>query len=399
MATTLTAEQRIQRSHVWLMNNPKYCLYAGVFMMGSVEVLEDFPTAGTNGRDVKYGRKFVEKLTEQELRGLILHENLHKAFRHMSLWKHLDKESPMLTNMAMDYVINLMIHDSDPEGKDVKLPEGGCFDEKFRGMDTGEVYRLLKQESEKNGKGKGNGQASGDGEAGSGEGFDEHDFEGARELTAEEQQELDKEIDQALRQGALLAGKMKGNVPREISELLEAKVDWRDVMREFVSGFCMDKDISTWRKPNRRWVDQDVYLPSLIGETVGRIVIAIDMSGSIGDREVGEFLGNVKAICETVSPEGIDLIYWDTDVCQHEKYEQGEYEGLLQSTKPRGGGGTSPQCVATYVNKKKIKAECILILTDGYVDSWGKDWSAPVLWGITTKGITADTGVSVYVRD
>ena len=399
MTNKLSAEQRIQRSHVWLMNNPKYCLYSGIFMMGSVEVLEDFPTAGTNGRDVKYGRKFVEKLSEQELRGLILHENLHKAFRHLTLWKHLDKESPMLTNMAMDYVINLMIHDSDKEGKDVKLPEGGCFDEKFRGMDTGEVYRLLKQQMEKNGGG--NGQASGNGQAGAnaGGGFDEHDFEGARELTQQEQEQLEKEIDQALRQGALLAGKMKGGVPREISELMEAKVDWREVMREFVTGLCVDKDISTWRKPNRRWVDQDVYLPSLIGETVGRIVVGIDMSGSIGQQEIGEFLGNLMNVCNTVSPEAIDLIYWDTNVCQHEVYERGEYEGLIQSTKPKGGGGTSPVCVANYVEKKKIKAECILMLTDGYVDSWGDKWPAPVLWGITTKGITADTGVSIHVRD
>jgi hypothetical protein len=69
----LTAEQRVQRAHVAMMNDPKYCLYSGIFMIGKTEVDDNTPTACTNGRDVKYGRKFVDKLTEQELRGLILH--------------------------------------------------------------------------------------------------------------------------------------------------------------------------------------------------------------------------------------------------------------------------------------------------------------------------------------
>ena len=84
-------------------------------------------------------------------------------------------------------------------------------------------------------------------------------------------------------------------------------------------------------------------MPSVIGESVGRIVLGIDMSGSIGPAEIGQFLGNVKRICETVRPEGIDLLYWDTRVCQHEKYEQDQLDNLLSSTKPRGGGGTDPQ--------------------------------------------------------
>jgi len=123
----LTVEQRIQKAHVALMNDPKYCLYSGIFMLGKVEVCDDVPTACTNGRDVKYGRKFVGKLTDAELRGLILHEAKHKAFRHLTTWKSLYKEDARLANVACDYVINLQIVDEDKEGKFVKLPEGGCL--------------------------------------------------------------------------------------------------------------------------------------------------------------------------------------------------------------------------------------------------------------------------------
>lgn len=392
----LTAEQRVQRAHVALMNSPKYCLYSGVFMLGKTDVSDEIPTACTNGRDVTYGRKFVDKLAEAELKGLILHENLHKAFRHMTTWESLYKQDARLANIACDYVINLMIYDSDPKGEFVRLPDGGCFDEQYRGMDAGTVFRLLKQKCKGGGNGKGN---SGGGEDSDGEaGFDEHDWENAREMSADEKEKFAREIDQALRQGAILAGKMNGNKPREIEDLLESKVNWREALREFISSFCMDKDVSTWRKPNRRWVDNDVYLPSLIGESVGRIVIGIDMSGSIGSEEIGQFLGEVKAICEHVQPEGIDLLYWDTDVCQHEKYEVGEFDSLLTTTKPMGGGGTSPQCLPDYINAHKLKPECAIVLTDGYVDTWGKGWTCPVLWGITTKGIEPTVGVGIYVN-
>lgn len=401
--TKLSAEQRIQKSHVWLMKNPKYCLYSGIFMVGKTSVDDDVPTACTNGRDKMYGRSFTDGCSDKELRGLILHENLHVAFRHTTTWKHLYKKWPTLANMACDYVINILIHDSDTQGAEVKLPKEGLLDFKFRGLDAGEVFRRLQKEAED--KGSINVKTVGDQDGkeipvdksgGGPGGLDEHDWEGAEALSTEEKEALARDVDQALRQGAILAGKMSANVPREIAELTEAKVDWREAMREFVTSFCQDKDESTWRRPSRRWIGEDVYMPSLIGESVGRIVVAIDMSGSIGPEEIGEFLSELKKICETVRPEGIDLLYWDTRVCQHEKYDQHQLGNLLSSTKPRGGGGTAPQCIVDFINAKKIKAECAVILTDGYVSSWGTGWPCPTLWGITTDKVS-DIGKTVHV--
>ena len=394
MTTKLTAEQRVQKSHVALMNDPKYCLYSGIFMLGKTEVCDDIPTACTDGRNTYYGRKFVDDLDDPELKGLILHENLHKAFRHTSVWKHLYKENKVAANMACDYVINLMIHDSDPNGNAVKLPKGGLLDEKYRGMDAGTVFKLIMEEAKKNGKGDGSGNPQPQG----GEGFDEHDWEAGEQMSEEEKQSLAREVDQALRQGAILAGKLAGNIPREVSEAMEAKVNWREVLRDFVNSICADKDNSTWRRPNRRWVDQDVYMPSAIGEAVGRIVVGIDTSGSIGQAEIGQFLGELLSICNHVQPEAIDLLYWDTEVAGHEVYNRGDYEALMSSTKPAGGGGTDPRCVPKYLAKHKMTPECVIMLTDGYVGSWG-EWKDHVFWGITSRGITADNGVSVYVGD
>ena len=399
-----TAEQSVQRAHIWLMKHPNYCLYSGVFMVGTTSVDDSVPTACTDGRNTKYGRSFIEGLPEPEIRAIVLHENLHKAFRHIETWKPLYKENPQMANMACDYVINLMIHDSDPNKRDVRLPDGGLLDEKYRGLDAGTVYRDLKKQADEK---KSITVKTADGNSKEvpvkslsdmlKEAIDAHDWENGESMSNEEKEQLAKDIDQALRQGQILAGKMGGNVPREVVDALEAKVDWREALREFVTSFCAERDESTWRKPSRRWIDEGIYMPSLIGEAVGRLVIAIDMSGSIGNEEIGQFLGEVKQICERVQPEGIDLLYWDTSVCQHEKYDRDQLSNLLSSTKPKGGGGTDPACIPKYIDKHKLKPECAIILTDGYVSSWGK-WDCPTLWGITEKSIVSEVGKSVYVR-
>jgi hypothetical protein len=48
----LTAEQRVERTHVTLMRHKDFCLFSGMFMIGKVEVLDKPITARTNGRDV-----------------------------------------------------------------------------------------------------------------------------------------------------------------------------------------------------------------------------------------------------------------------------------------------------------------------------------------------------------
>jgi predicted metal-dependent peptidase len=408
MTNKLTSEQRVQKQHVWLMNNPDYCLYSGLFVFGNTTVSETVPTACTDGLNVIYGDKFVQSLTDQELRGLILHETMHKAFRHLTVWQPLYKKNPKLANMACDFVINLMIRDSDPSEQSVKLPDGGCVDEKYRGMDAAQIYKLLEQEQQnkqKNGnnkqQGEGDGQGNGSGNQGEEEpqGFDEHDWDSAQQLSEQEREAIANEVDQILRQGAVLAGRMKGKVSRAIGELLESRVNWREVLRNFVSSFADEHDSSTWRRPNRRWVDQNVYMPSAVSEAMGEIVVAVDTSGSIGQHDLSMFLSEVMAICRDISPERVHLMYWDTRIAQHETYERGEYENMVQSTKPAGGGGTSVLCVPKYIKEKSIKPECVLVLTDGYLsDGWGT-WEHPVFWGITTKGVTADMGVSVYVGD
>jgi len=143
----LTPEQRLSKAVVAIMGEPKYTALAGVLMIGDKSIRDDVPTACTNGRDEMYGRDFTDKLTDAELRFVILHENYHKLYRHLTTWRHLYDENPQLANMACDYVINLKIRDDNTDGF-ATVPDGALIDDRYAGMDTAQVYKLLRDDPE-----------------------------------------------------------------------------------------------------------------------------------------------------------------------------------------------------------------------------------------------------------
>lgn len=375
----LTAEQRIPKAHVRMMGHVATMAFSSVFMVGESKIDDSIPTACTNGRDVMYGRGFVDSLTDQELAAVVLHENLHKCYQHAYLWKHLWKEDAKLANMAADYVINLEILDLSKKHRDLlQLPQCGLVDEQYRGMDTGEVFRRLKDQG-------------GDGGAG---GFDEHNFD---ELSDEEQQQVGAEIDQAIRQGALLAGKMGGEESRLLGELTAPKIDWREQLREFMSAVSQGHDDSTWRRPNRRWLGEDLYMPSSISESMGSLVVGIDTSGSVSGRMVAAFLSEVVGICQNVKPEVLHLIECDATIQSHKVFDQGSLDQLGAITELHGGGGTDMRVIFRYIDQQNIKPEAIVILTDGYTD-WPGELPCPTLWVITDRYIQAPVGTTIHLE-
>ena len=415
----LPAEKRIERAHVKLMQHKDFCLFSGVFMVGKVTICDKTRTACTNGRDVIYGRSFVDSLDDKQLAFLVVHEAMHKSYRHMSVWKHLPNKQ--VANSAMDYVINLEIQDTDPRGHEVAMPRDadgnliGLLDEKYRGMDTKQVYDLLMKEGKggkkgdkKGGSGTENGPSSpGDGQDDDGSScrdgeLDEHDWDGAGELTKEEVEELEREIDSALREGSILVGKMNGNVSRGVDEILHPKVNWKEALRDFIKVHVKGNDQSTWRRPNRRYLASNIIMPSAESHKAETILIASDTSGSIGGDMQAQFMGEMDLICKDVMPERIELLYWDSAVAGHETYAGADVANLINSTKPVGGGGTSPECVPIYMQEHRLYPQCVIMLTDGHFfgDNWAH-WakiSAPVLWCVVgNKSFVPQVGQSVYV--
>jgi predicted metal-dependent peptidase len=327
--------------------------------------------------------------------------------------------------MACDYFINIRIVDDNRLDGFATMPTGkyqGLYDERFRGMDSAQIFRILlkekEQEQEYGGEnsirdegqdnesgsegqpaGKGQPDEGQDNESGGEGGFDEHDWEGAQALSDEEQRELARDIDEAIRQGAMAAGKMGGTGNRDLDELLQPQIDWREVLREFIQNTCAGSDYSTYARPNRRLMSQGIIMPSGISEQVGELVIAIDTSGSVGQRELTAFLSEVKGVCDTVKPDKLRLLYWGSSVVGDEAYDMHDLDNLVKSTKPMGGGGTDVNCVTQYMADEGIKPQACIVLTDGYLYSGWGDWTCPILWAILdNKGAVPDEGKAVHIK-
>ena len=409
MEQRYTAQQRLEQMHVTLMRDPKLKFFGSIAMFGDTVLDTEIPTACTDGVNTRYNPDFCQTLDDKELLFVVLHENMHKAYKHVIIWKGLIKRNAVLANMAMDYVINLELFDMDTEGRVIKVPDMALIDEAFRGMTTAQVFEILLKENDEPNLPDNNGGNPTDEDSDAtdgGEGFsdkikermkssiDSHDWASdAKDMSPEKLEELDRKLDDAIRQACEAVGDGAGNFNRKIRELLEVKTPWQEVLADFIHATASGDDISSYRRFNRRTQAAGVYLPTHISESAGEIVIGIDTSGSVGQTAIDQFLSEVKVIVEDVLPEKVHLLYWDSNVASHEVYDEDDYEDLTETTKPQGGGGTNPTCCIEYVKDSismESEVECMLLLTDAYVGHLDEeDWNHldyPVLWAVCPDG-------------
>lgn len=387
----LTAEQLISKTKVSIMNDDEWKWLAGIVMMGTTGIVDGdhrVQTAATDGLNEVYHRDFVEKLTLPQIKFIVLHENFHKMFRHLFVWQNLWKESPQLANIACDAVINTQYL----YGKSgIDFVEGGVYLPKYKDADVWNVkavYDDLMKNATK---------------IPMGGGHDDHDWEEADQVSEEEAKEIEKQVDNALRQAAL-AGNIGANMPRGVTEMLVPEVDWKTQLAEFVKSACAGNDKQTWRRPHKTYVAYDLYMPTPYSEAIGKILLGGDTSGSIGDRTLSYFLGHMQHLADEVNPSGIDIAWWDTEVAGVDSFERGAMDNLASAVKPAGGGGTNPACIPAWM-KKEMKDDyvCAVIITDGefYGDGVG-DWGdLPVLWLVVNSRPVNNipVGKTIQVRE
>lgn len=397
----MNVQDRIKKAHISIMQHKKFCAYSGILACGKVTVSDVVPTAATDGWNVAYNPAFVEEhaKTDPELRFLVLHEATHKAYRHMTTWRALHEQDARLANIAADYFVNTTLQDTDAgEGFIKMLKIGVPPTDKYRGWSVLQIFNDLKQQQQQQQDGDGGGDNPDDPDDGAG--FDEHDWTGneANGDAAKEQQQAD-EIQRAIRQGEImrkkLAGKGAGGEDGVFGDLMAPKIDWRKVLREFVTETCAGRDESSWRKPNRRYLGMDIYMPSMVGTTMTELVIGFDTSGSIfGGEEMTRFVTEIKTIVEDVKPSKVHVIYWDTRIAGHQTFEDGQF--AVQDLKIKGGGGTDGSVLFDYLRDKNINPQAIVQFTDGYVGDWGRS-DVPTLWAVTSD-LQAPFGTTIKVE-
>lgn len=362
------------------------------------------PTAATDGKYFYYNRNFVAALNEQERIFLMGHEILHCVYDHMDVARRGDR-IPMLWNIANDYVINADLIDANI-GEQIKLVEI-CFDWKYRGQVSEEIYDDLFDEMEKNGKIKHVDtfdvhldREEGD-DAAAGEETDNNDgSSGPAKYTQEEKEKIQQEFQNAVMQSAKAsgAGNLPNGVKRLLNDLLNPQLDWRELLAMQIKSVI--KNDYTMMKPSRKGLDAGFYLPGMDYDETIDIAVAIDLSGSIFDTMARDFLSEIKGIMDQYTNYKIHLFCFDTAVhnpqefTEHNMAEFMEYELV-------GGGGTCFDCCFNYMKEEGIQPKKFVMFTDGYPwNSWGDESYCDTLFVVHGGGNgrdipTAPFGITV----
>jgi predicted metal-dependent peptidase len=360
------------------------------------------PTAATDGRNLYYNTQFFNAMTNKEIEFVIAHEILHCIFDHII---RRENRNPMLYNIAADYIVNnLLVRDRIGEKPSIV----DCFqDFKYEGWTSEEVYDSLFEEAKKNGEEylKQLGEMLDQHLDLEGDGTEEGNSDGKNGPPKYSKEELDQirdEMKEAMINAAQTAG--AGNVPagiqRLIKEMTEPKINWRELLRQQIQSTI--KSDYTFMRPSRKGWHTGAILPGQNFEDTIDICVSLDMSGSIGNEQGADFLGEIKGIMDEYKDYNIKVWCFDTSVYNEQDFSADGGQDLTDY-EIMGGGGTDFMANWSYMKENDIQPKKFIMFTDGYAwDSWGDpDWCDTVfiIHSHHDKNLQAPFGVTAHYEE
>ena len=335
------------------------------------------PTAATDGRNFYYNSRFVDMLKPKEVEFLFGHEVLHCVYDHFG--RRGDRD-PMLFNIANDYCVN----------GDLKKHRVGEFitsvpclyDSKYEGMASEEIYDILYENAEKIDIGSLidkmlDEHLDGEGQDVDGDEDGEQDKKGGKgrpKLSTEERQKIKDEIKEAVLAAAAAsdgAGNLPAGVKRIIEDMTAPKMNWRELLRMQLESTI--KSDYTWMRSSRKGWHMDAVMPGMKLDPMIDIAVSIDASGSMQDKMLKDFLGEVAGIMEQFPNYRIHVLSFDTQVYNPQQFDSENLEDIT-GYEIQGGGGTDFDSVFQYFKDNEIEPKRHIMFTDGYPNgSWGDE--------------------------
>lgn len=357
-------------------------------------------TAATDGRNFYYNPAFIDSLTNKQTEFLFGHEVLHNVFEHLM---RRDVRHPVLWNIAADYCVNQILIDNSIG----KLIPDCLLDNKYKDWSAEQVYADL-EEQYPNCQGKCNCGAGsdtpGDGDGSSGEQsdnsgdkqnkkqctckggsledlidrmLDQHlgneklgEEDGRPQLSESERQKIRDEIREGmLASAAQAAGKLPAGVKRLVDKLTAPKMNWRELLRQQVQSTITSN--YSYMRPNRKTQYEGIVIPGVVkGDTIS-VCVAIDASGSISQKDVSDFLGEVEGLMSQYDSYEVRVWSFDTKVYNDQTFNSDSGDDISYY-EVKGGGGTSFNANWEYMKDNSIEPKMFIMFTDGFTgDGWG----------------------------
>jgi len=369
------------------------------------------PTAAVDGRNLYFNTQFFNKMNNKEIEFVIAHEILHCVFDHLG---RRDGRDPKLYNIAADYIVNnLLVRDRIGE----KPSFIDCFqDFKYDGWTSEEVYDDIYEQAKQNGK---------EFLEQLGEMLDEHldaenDSEGTSDAgeskdskgnnvsknkpkySKEEMKKIKDEIKESMISAAQAAG--AGNTPKEVArmikDLTEPKMNWREILRQQIQSTI--RNDYTFSRPSRKGWHTGAVLPGMNFDETIDLCVAIDMSGSISNKQGQDFLGEVKGIMDEYKDYKIKIWCFDTAVYNEDDFSADDGRELTDY-EVIGGGGTDFDANWRYMKEQDIQPKKFLMFTDGYpFGSWGDEDYCDTVFVIHSnhdKNLEAPFGMTAHYEE
>ena len=365
---------------------------------------DNLETMATNGKNIYYGPKFVETLTDGELAYITLHEVLHAALGH--IWRR-DSRDHELWNIATDYVVNAYLDEianSDKAAdKLLTSPKIGLHDMQYAGDSAEEAYNKLLKNSKNKSK---NGNGEDDGKNGHGNAPTNHDmWDEADAMTNDQKQVMANQWASRLINASRVAknvGKLPGGLQRSIANLTRPVINWKQALAEFATTIENDYGFTP---PDQR-VDVDefgTYMPAFT-ETdtmLKNIQLYVDTSGSMSADELSKVISEIRGILDQYGSVTGEVHFFDGAV--HDVTYKLEEVTDVSKLIPVGGGGTSfTACAQNLASKASTDdVSLCIMLTDGY-DAFPEEsaWAGvPLVWLLTTppEQIQVPYGRQIYL--
>ena len=342
-------------------------------------------TAATDGKRFYYNSRFITKLKTKEVEFLVGHEVLHVVYDHMGRRGNRD---PQIWNIADDYAVNADLKRHKVGEFITSVP---ClYENKYDGMNAEAIYDDLMKNIQKisiedlidkmlDDHMDGDGDDADDGTEsdcdGNGTG------KGKRpKMSAEEREQARQEMKQAIISAAQSAeaGSIPKGVERLIKNVTSPVMPWRELIQTNLTS-AIRTDYS-WMRPSRRGWHMDAVMPGMTpGEEID-VVVAIDMSGSISDRQATAFLGEIAGMMDAFDGYKVHVFCFDTEIYNPKDFTS-ENLDTIDEYEPQGGGGTDFDAIFEYLKEIGNVPKRLIVFTDGYpCGSWGDSDYCDTTW-------------------
>jgi len=332
---------------------------------------QSIPTACTDGTQIWYNKKFMDQFSVAEVTGILAHEIMHIVSFHNERKNGREHE---LWNYACDYAINLIL-----VGNDIKLPGCALLDERFKEMSPEQIYTILEKENKPLPENK----------LGIGD-FKSPQHGAGTKQAAQHIETIKMDIAEAT-----LVAKMRGKLPAGMEMVLEqsARVgqDWKQILSAFLTQ--LTKSDYSFSRPNPRFISQGFYLPTLREQTKGKIILAVDTSGSNYAKEVFQKITNEMMLILSLSAETLTVLFCDSEIAHVQEVDPNNPEPLVF----KGGGGTAFVPVTKWIEDNDADPEVLIYFTDLECDHFPKEPSYPTMWVSNNIKLKAPYGETIYI--